>query len=77
MPSKRRNMAKGRVDIKTENCKSCLYCIGVCPKKVLGLGGQINSKGYEYVQAIHPEDCIGCAMCATMCPEAVITVYRD
>ena len=55
-------MAKGRVEIYTEACKSCLYCVNVCPKKVLGTTNAVNSKGYQYSQPLHPEDCIGCAM---------------
>lgn len=70
-------MAKGRVEIFTEACKSCLYCVETCPKHVLGTTSAVNSKGYQYSQPLHPEDCIGCAMCATICPDAAITVYRE
>ncbi len=70
-------MAKGKVEINTEACKSCLYCVNTCPKKVLGTTGSVNSKGYEYVDVVNPDACIGCAMCAAICPDAVITVYRS
>ena len=43
---------------------------------VLEIGAQVNSKGYPYVTAAHPEKCIGCAMCANMCPDAAIEVFR-
>lgn len=64
------------VEIYTELCKSCLYCVSTCPKKVLDITSASNSKGYQYVVAVRPEDCIGCAMCAVMCPDAAIEVYR-
>ncbi len=69
-------MAKGKVEINTEACKSCLYCVSVCPKKVLDITEAVNSKGYQYVVPVNAEECIGCAMCATICPDAAITVYR-
>ena len=45
-------------------------------KGVLAVGQQVNSKGYPYVVAVHPEDCIGCAVCGRMCPDAAIEVYK-
>ncbi|NLC73142.1 MAG: ferredoxin family protein [Ruminococcaceae bacterium] len=70
-------MAKGKVEIYSEACKSCRYCVITCPKNVLGTTEAVNQKGYQYVVALRPEDCIGCAMCATICPDGVITVYRE
>ena len=43
-------------------CKSCLYCVVTCPKKVLGTTEATNTKGYQYVQPLEPENCIGCGM---------------
>lgn len=65
-----------RVTIKTESCKSCLYCVKVCPKNVLDAGNEVNAKGYPFVVAKNPDNCIGCAMCAQMCPDAAIEVYK-
>ena len=70
-------MAKGKVVIRSESCKSCRYCVVSCPKKVLEIGDKVNSFGYPHVVAARPEDCIGCAMCAQMCPDAVIEVWRE
>lgn len=69
-------MAKGRVEINSEYCKSCQYCVISCPKKVLAVGEDVNSKGYPYVVVANPDDCIGCAMCAQICPDAAIEVWR-
>ena len=65
-----------QVTIRAESCKSCGYCIKFCPKHVLAVGRSVNSKGYEYVEPVHPEDCIGCAICARMCPDGAIDVYK-
>ncbi len=69
-------MAKGKVEIDAEACKSCLFCVKTCPKHVLNTTDAVNSKGYQYVVPVNAEDCIGCAMCAMICPDAAITVYR-
>ncbi len=70
-------MAKGKVEINYEACKSCQYCVISCPKKVLAVGENVNGQGYPYIVATAPENCIGCAMCAQVCPEACIEVWRD
>jgi len=48
----------------------------VCPKKVLGLGKEVNTKGYQYMVPVKPDECTGCTLCATMCPDAAIEVYK-
>ncbi|MBQ0017935.1 MAG: ferredoxin family protein [Mogibacterium sp.] len=65
-----------RIEINTESCKSCSYCVISCPKKVIEIGEKVNSKGYLYAVAARPEDCIGCAMCGQICPDAAIEVWR-
>lgn len=65
-----------KVEISAESCKSCGYCVKFCPKSVLAIGEQVNSKGYQYAVAEKQEDCIGCAICGMMCPDAAIEVYK-
>lgn len=60
-----------------EACKSCLFCIDVCNKKVLETTESVNSKGYQYAVPVNSDSCVGCAMCATICPEGAITVYKN
>ena len=56
-------MAKGRVEVREDYCKSCGLCVAVCPK------------GYRPVEQSQ-EGCIACALCARICPDVVLTVYR-
>ena len=65
-----------KVEIRSESCKGCQYCIKFCPKGVLAVGHEVNSKGYEYTVAVNMDDCIACCMCARMCPDAAIEVYK-
>ncbi len=68
---------KGAVVIDTERCKGCNLCVVACPAQVLALAkNKVNTKGYNYVTAIHEEECIGCASCGIVCPDGCITVYR-
>ena len=65
-----------KVEINSEFCKGCLFCVKFCPKNVLEAGDKTNEKGNKYVVAVRPDDCIGCKMCATICPDAAITLYK-
>ena len=68
-------MAKGRINVLEEYCKSCGLCVEACPVKVLRISEHINSKGSRPVEQFK-EGCIGCRMCATTCPDAAIEVFR-
>lgn len=69
-------MAKGKVEITTELCKACGYCIKFCPKDVLSFGASVNSFGYAYVESTN-DNCIACCSCARICPAGAITVYKE
>ena len=62
--------------IARETCKGCGLCADVCPKKILALSKDINSRGYPPIAVTDQEKCIGCAFCARMCPDAVIKVEK-
>ena len=64
-----------KVEIRSESCKSCGYCVKFCPKKALMIGDRVNGKGYEYVIPAG-DGCIACKMCATICPDAAIEVFK-
>jgi 2-oxoglutarate ferredoxin oxidoreductase subunit delta len=60
--------------IDSDRCKGCGLCVAVCPKKVLRISDEINTKGYFPVCQAHPENCIFCATCCLMCPEVALTI---
>jgi 2-oxoglutarate ferredoxin oxidoreductase subunit delta len=60
--------------IEVDRCKGCSLCVGVCPKNVLEISKQVNTKGYFAAYQARPQDCIQCALCCTMCPDVAITI---
>ena len=67
-------MAKVVVD--RELCKACELCTGVCPKKILALSPELNSKGNHFIHQTDESACIGCKLCAIMCPDLAISVFK-
>ena len=63
---------KHTVDV--ERCKGCGLCVEVCPKHVLEISGEINTKGYYPVYQARPENCVFCSTCCIMCPDVAITI---
>ena len=64
------------VRFDTMRCKSCEFCVSVCPKKILTImNDEVNAKGFHPAGIADPDACIGCANCATICPDSVISVY--
>jgi 2-oxoglutarate ferredoxin oxidoreductase subunit delta len=70
-------MAKGKLTFDTEKCKGCELCVTFCPKKILVLGKETNSKGYFPVTVTNMDECIACGTCAIMCPDSIITVEKE
>lgn len=64
-----------RINVISERCKSCQLCISVCPKAVIAVGKNVNSKGYEYVGPVN-DNCIACMACGRICPDGAIEVYK-
>lgn len=59
-----------------EKCKGCEICISFCPKKIIQLTSEVNSKGFHPADVAEQEECIGCLSCATMCPDCCISIYE-
>jgi 2-oxoglutarate ferredoxin oxidoreductase subunit delta len=60
--------------IDIERCKGCGLCVSVCPKGVLAMSVELNTKGYYPAYQEHPENCIHCTMCCLICPDAAIRI---
>lgn len=60
--------------IEIDRCKGCGLCVAVCPKKVLEIASEVNTKGYFPAFQARPDDCIHCAICCNMCPDVAITI---
>jgi 2-oxoglutarate ferredoxin oxidoreductase subunit delta len=63
-----------RHKIDSNRCKGCGLCVTVCPKNVLEISEEVNTKGYFPVYQARPEDCIFCSLCCVMCPDVAITI---
>ena len=64
-------------EIDDERCKGCGLCIDHCPRHLLSLSPDLNSKGYHPIRINGPEACTGCLNCATMCPDVAISIEWD
>ena len=70
---------RGQVYLIPERCKDCGICIELCPKDVLQVSVNTNSKGYHYPE-VAPEkenECIHCDFCTVVCPEFAIFTMED
>ncbi|MBE7058820.1 MAG: 4Fe-4S dicluster domain-containing protein [Ruminococcaceae bacterium] len=65
-----------KVSFREDRCKGCGLCVEVCPKKIVELKKNLNSKGYHPAGVSDMDKCIGCAFCATICPDCVIKVEK-
>jgi NAD-dependent dihydropyrimidine dehydrogenase PreA subunit len=68
---------EGHVEIESELCKGCEFCVDVCPEECLAMADLINSRGYRF--ALYEGDrCTGCGVCYYNCPEpGAIAVYKS
>ncbi len=63
--------------IEIDRCKGCELCVDVCPKGVLEMSTDVNTKGYFPAYQARPDDCIFCAICCTMCPDVAIAITEN
>jgi 2-oxoglutarate ferredoxin oxidoreductase subunit delta len=68
---------KAKIEIDSNLCKGCQFCIEFCPKGSIRLAVKLNPKGYAFAEFDPEQQCTGCATCALVCPEAAIEVYRE
>jgi 2-oxoglutarate ferredoxin oxidoreductase subunit delta len=65
---------QGVVYLIPERCKDCKFCIDLCPRDVLEVSAETNSKGYHIPKIIEgrEEFCVNCEFCTMVCPEFAI-----
>jgi 2-oxoglutarate ferredoxin oxidoreductase subunit delta len=64
------------VNVLSQYCKGCGYCVKSCPKKVLVIGSEINEIGYRFAVPVHGADCTACKLCALICPDSAIEIFK-
>ena len=65
-------VARGEVHIIMDRCKGCGFCVTYCPKKVLELSMEFNTKGYHFPEVKNQPNCINCGLCELLCPEFAV-----
>ena len=63
---------KGIIHIENDRCKGCGFCVEYCPKDILELAQEFNSKGYHPPIVTDAEQCVHCQLCEMLCPEFAI-----
>ena len=66
----------GELHIIKERCKGCAFCVTFCPRGVLEMSDEYNSKGYHPPKAVNETNCVNCDLCETICPEFAIFCLR-
>ena len=67
---------RGEIHVLAERCKGCGWCVEYCPRGVLEVSDEINSKGYHPPKATKSEVCVSCGLCELLCPEFSIYVVE-
>ncbi|MCD6407293.1 4Fe-4S binding protein [Candidatus Aerophobetes bacterium] len=68
-------MTRGTIKIDRKRCKGCGFCVKFCPKNLIFLDTNFNTKGYHPAVFKENSSCTGCGICALVCPDTAITVY--
>lgn len=66
----------GEIHVLLERCKGCGWCIEFCPRSVLKVSDETNSKGYHPPKGEQTDACVSCGLCELLCPEFAIYVVE-
>jgi len=66
-----------KVIIDKDRCKGCGYCAEFCPKGVLVMSQEMNSKGYSIPITLDQNRCLGCGLCEAICPDFGIFIQHE
>ncbi|MHA2297949.1 MAG: 4Fe-4S dicluster domain-containing protein [Candidatus Hodarchaeales archaeon] len=61
----------------SHRCKGCMACIAFCPREILVLTEEMNTKGYHTPRLKDresSENCSGCMFCQLVCPDFAIFI---
>ena len=65
-----------KVTVDARRCKSCEFCVAVCPKKIMLISDHKNEQGFRIAVCGDEQACTGCAACGQVCPDVAIEIYR-
>ena len=68
---------RGTVNIIKDRCKSCEFCIEFCPRRILELSDDFNTRGYHPPMVAENDGCIACRLCELICPEFAIYITEE
>jgi 2-oxoglutarate ferredoxin oxidoreductase subunit delta len=58
-------------------CKGCGICVRFCPKQVLEISKEVNSRGYYTPYVVDPDKCSNCHQCTLFCPDFAIFIVEE
>ena len=58
-------------------CKGCGICIRFCPKQVLVISKEVNSRGFYTPYVIDAAQCTNCHQCELYCPDFAIFIVEE
>jgi 2-oxoglutarate ferredoxin oxidoreductase subunit delta len=63
---------RGEIHLILDRCKGCEFCVQFCPRGVLEMSREFNSKGYHYPEVVDADKCVECDLCEVICPDFAI-----
>jgi len=67
-------LSRYTIHLIKDRCKGCEFCIEFCPRNVLELSNEFNTKGYHPPRVKNEDRCYGCGLCELICPEFAIYI---
>jgi len=58
-------------------CKGCGICIHFCPKHVLEIAKEVNSRGFYTPCVTDGSECTNCRQCELFCPDFAIFIIEE
>lgn len=60
--------------INERYCKGCGICIHLCPKHILEVSKEVNSRGHHPPHVTDLSECGNCHQCELFCPDFAIFI---